>query len=200
MSHWFGNSYLWRWMSASVCHMLYTFMTARSARVLVYTILTLCFCVCVFVCLSVWEVMLVARRSTVNPAHLLIRSLAWQRSSPAKAVSHKNQPLSQHITAAGISNSTGNPGNHSQCPQYAQSHTQTHTQTNQGLHLICSQGVFLYLPPSISSLVLSIHTSFLPSIPSCMATHLQQIYLKVTCTYPSISPIFLSFPWSSLPD
>ena len=64
----------------------------------------------------VWEVMRVVCRSAVNPAHLLICSLAWQSNSPAKAVSHKNQPLSQHITAAGISNSAGNRGNHSQSP------------------------------------------------------------------------------------
>lgn len=83
--------------------------------------------------------------SAVNPAHLLICSLAWQRSSPAKAVSHKNQPLSQHITTAGISNSAGNRGNHSQCPQYSHTHTHTHTRANHELRLICTQGVFLCL-------------------------------------------------------
>lgn len=59
--------------------------------------------VCVRVRMCVEEVTSAARRSAVNPAHLLICSLAWQRSSAAKAVSHKNQLLSQHITAAGIS-------------------------------------------------------------------------------------------------
>lgn len=80
------------------------------------------------VCVHVWEVMRRARRSAVNPAHLLICSLAWQSSSPAKAVSHKNQTLSQHITQAGISNSTSNSGNHSQCLHtHTSKHTHKHT-------------------------------------------------------------------------
>lgn len=144
--------------------------------------LTLCFCVCV----RVREVKRAACRSAVNPAHLLICSLAWQRSSPAKAVSHKNQPLSQHITAAGISNGTGNRGNHSQCPQ----HSHTHTQTNQELLLICTQGVFLCLSPSLSPLLfLSTYPhSFLPSPLAWLPTYSKAYSLVINLP---LSPLLL---------
>lgn len=114
--------------SASECHTAYLFLTAVSQ------------------CIP-------SRRSAVNPPHLLICSLAWQRSSPAKAVSHKNQPLSQHITAAAVSNNAGHRANHSQWPQCALScaHTRHSRVALELLH-----------PGSVTVSLSTLSSSFLP--------------------------------------
>lgn len=97
----------------------------------------------------------------------LICLLVWDRSSPAKAVSHKNQPLSQHITARGISNGSAGPGSHGRC--------------------FIRTPLWLFLPCCFTPATMSLSTHTQTMSPA--------INLPLTSLPPSPSPSLLYFSW-----